>query len=179
MRQSHKRLLVVLLIILGVILFDQLAKYFVRQRLAPGDTLRPIPALADYFQIVRSTNSGAAFGIFQNVGDLFLVLAFVVVAGMLYYYPRLPENATITRLATGLLCGGALGNALDRLQQGQVTDFIHYQIPGLISNVSNLADHAIVLGVLLMIWDNWRLERATKRQKPTESTESTPKTDSN
>jgi signal peptidase II len=62
----------------------------------------------------------------------------------------------------GLICGGALGNVLDRLQHGFVVDFIHYQIPGVISNVSNLADHAIVLGVILIYVDSWLMDRKGK-----------------
>jgi signal peptidase II len=56
-----------------------------------------------------------------------------------------------------------LGNALDRIQYGLVVDFIHYQIPGVISNVSNLADHAIVAGVLLFFVDSWRSDRKRRR----------------
>ena len=66
--------------------------------------------------------------------------------------------------AIGLVIGGAVGNALDRLQHGHVVDFIHYQIPNLISNVSNLADHAIVCGVLLVIAESfWRDFRDRRR----------------
>ena len=75
-----------------------------------------------------------------------------------------PPPARLTRLACGFICGGALGNAADRLQHGLVIDFIHYQIPGLISNVSNLADHAIVLGALLLLLESWLPAR--RKHKP-------------
>jgi signal peptidase II len=63
--------------------------------------------------------------------------------------------------------GGALGNALDRATIGAVIDFIHYTIPNVISNVSNLADHAIVGGVILILFDSWVTEprrRARERR---------------
>jgi signal peptidase II len=67
------------------------------------------------------------------------------------------------------VCGGAIGNALDRLEYGAVIDFIHYTIPGVISNVSNLADHAIVFGVLLLVLESWRGDehQAKERQDVT------------
>jgi signal peptidase II len=151
-----RRWLILLAIILVTLALDQLSKRAVIDNLLLGETQRPIPALAPFFQITRSENRGAAFGLFAQVGDIFLILAVIIVAGMIFYYPRLPEGAQLSRLAFGLVCGGALGNALDRLQYGAVIDFIHYSIPGVVSNVSNLADHAIVGGVLLLLWESWR-----------------------
>ncbi len=124
------------------------------------ETVRPIPALAPFFQITHSQNTGAAFGFLPQAGDLFLLIAVVVVLAMLYYYPRITGSAWINRIAVGLVVAGALGNAIDRLTFGHVVDFIHYQIPGLISNVSNVADHAIVLGVILLFVVSWRADRA-------------------
>lgn len=169
MTQNKKQVLLVAVIIFGVLALDQISKQLVIDNIAVGDAHAPIPALADYFQLTHSSNTGAAFGIFENAGDFFMVLAIVVVIAMLYYYPRLPESATITRLATPLVCGGALGNAIDRIHHGHVVDFIHYQIPGVISNVSNIADHALVGGVILILIDSWRLERAEKANQEPES----------
>jgi lipoprotein signal peptidase len=111
----------------------------------------------------------AAFGFLPEVGDLFIIIAVGVVIALVVFYPRLPPEATPTRLALGLVVGGALGNALDRLQYGHVVDFIHYQIPGLISNVSNLADHAVVLGVIIILIDSWRIDRIRAQAEATES----------
>ena len=150
-----------LLITIGaVLLIDQITKRIVLNTLQLNATYEPIPFLVPYFQLTRSENTGAAFGFLPQVGDVFLIIAVIVVAAMFYYYPRIAPGAYLTRFAIGLICGGALGNALDRLLLGYVVDFIHYQIPNLISNVSNLADHAIVLGVILIFIDSWRTERA-------------------
>lgn len=147
----------VLLVVVGVtLLVDQVTKSVIIAQVAVGETVQPIPALVPLFQITRSVNTGAAFGFLPQAGDIFLVIAVVVVIAMFIFYPRLPESARLTRYAIGLVCGGALGNALDRLQHGAVVDFIHYTIPGVISNVSNLADHAIVIGVLLLVIESWR-----------------------
>lgn len=158
-----KRWISLFLTIVAVLAVDQTAKRLVVDNLNVGETRQLVPALSPFFQITYSRNTGSAFGFLPQAGDLFLIIAIVVVFAMIVFYPRIPDQAAITRFATGLICGGALGNALDRLEYGHVVDFIHYQIPGLISNVSNLADHAIVFGVILIFIDSWRLERIKKQ----------------
>ena len=133
---------------------DQAAKAWALATLQPYDAIQPIAALAPYFQLTLITNSGAAFGILPMAGEVFLVVALVIVAGLLLSLRKLPASARLIPFATGLVTGGAIGNVLDRVQHGHVIDFIHYQIPNLISNVSNLADHAIVLGVLIILADS-------------------------
>ena len=156
-----------LVVVIGVVLtVDQITKRLILDTMLIGETRQPVPALAPYFQFTRSENTGAAFGFLPQGGDIFLVIAVIVVIAMFFFYPRIPADGGLTRVGIGLICGGALGNALDRLQHGPVIDFIHYQIPGLISNVSNLADHAIVLGVALIFIDSWRSERAQRRIEP-------------
>lgn len=168
-----RRWLLLIVIALAVIAVDQGSKRLVVERLDLGESRRPIPALSPFFQITRSYNTGAAFGFLPEVGDLFIFIAIGVVIALAIFYPRLPPEATPTRLALGLVVGGALGNALDRLQYGHVVDFIHYQIPGLISNVSNLADHAVVLGVIIILIDSWRLDRIAAQAEAEQAT-STP-----
>ncbi|MEM6528703.1 MAG: signal peptidase II, partial [Chloroflexota bacterium] len=105
-----------------------------------------------------------AFGFMAGsavAGYVFLALAFVISGFLIWSYPRIEDGQPLARLATGLIVGGALGNAIDRIIYSHVVDFIHYQIPNVISNVSNLADHAIVFGVALMIWSSWQAEART------------------
>ena len=161
-------------IILGValilaLLADQASKGWATANLELYESAVPVPALAPLFQFTRSSNTGAAFGIFPMAGDVFLLLALLIIAALLWYAHRSPADARLIPLAIGMVIGGASGNILDRLQYGHVVDFIHYQIPNLISNVSNLADHAIVLGALLLVLENaWR-ERRAKRNEPAAS----------
>jgi signal peptidase II len=163
-----KRWLLLLVLIAGVIAADQASKQRVIDTLQVGETVELVPALAPYFQITRSYNTGAAFGFLPEVGDIFLIIAVVVVIGLILFYERIPDDAGITRIATGLVCGGALGNAVDRIRHEHVVDFIHYRIPDVISNISNVADHAIVLGVILIFIDSMRLERAQRRAAATD-----------
>ncbi|MBZ0303763.1 MAG: signal peptidase II [Anaerolineae bacterium] len=162
----RRRWILLFVIIAGMLAVDQVTKWLVVHNLIPYETVRPIPALAPFFQLTYIENTGSAFGFLPQAGDLFLIIAVVVVAAMIYFYPRVPANGRITRIAIGLISGGALGNALDRLQYGHVVDFIHYQVPGLISNVSNLADHAIVIGVILIFIESWLHDRQAKAAHP-------------
>jgi signal peptidase II len=146
-----------LFIVIGVVLaVDQLTKLYIESSLAPGQTVIPIPALGDYFRIVRSHNTGAAFGFLPDAGWLFSIIAVIVSIGMLIAHTRMPGGDWGKRLAMGLLIGGALGNVLDRIRVDHVIDFINYRIPGVISNVSNIADHGIVGGVILLLILSWR-----------------------
>lgn len=158
-----KRWLLLIVLIGGVVIADQTSKQHIIDTLLVGETAEPIPALVPYFQITRSYNSGSAFGFLPEAGDLFLIIAVVVVIGLILFYERIPDEASITRIATGLVCGGALGNAIDRIRHEHVVDWIHYRIPDVVSNISNIADHAIVLGVILIFIDSMRLERAQRR----------------
>lgn len=150
-----------------VLLVDQVSKRWVLANMALGETVQPVAALAPFFQFTRSENTGASFGFLPQAGDLFLIIAIIVTAALVIFYPRVPEKARVTRIALGLVCGGALGNAIDRIDHGAVIDFIHYYIPGVISNVSNLADHAIVIGVILIFIESWVLDSAHKRETVT------------
>jgi signal peptidase II len=166
MRPALLRWLLLGILIFTIVAVDQVTKHWVVDNLMLGDIFQPIPAISSLFQVTRSHNTGSAFGFLPQAGDIFLVIAILAVIGMIFFYPRIPADAPITRVATGLVVGGALGNALDRLQYGMVIDFINYQIPGVISNVSNLADHAIVFGVLLIFLESWRLDRAKALATP-------------
>lgn len=148
----------------GITVFiDQLGKAWVIANLELYQSIQPIPLLAPLFQMTRSTNTGAAFGILPMASNVFPLLALVVIGGLLWYFRNMPAKARFVPFAIGMVIGGAVGNVIDRLQYGYVIDFIHYQIPNLISNVSNLADHAIVLGVLFIIGESiWRDYQAKK-----------------
>lgn len=158
MSPTARRWLLLIVIASAVALIDQLAKSLVLERLVPGQTYVPIPALEAYFRLTFSYNTGAAFGFLPQAGDFFLLLALVIIVALLVFYPRIETNAWLTRVGIALVAGGALGNAIDRLIHGAVIDFVHLQIPGLVSNVSNLADHAIVIGVALILIDNWFIQ---------------------
>lgn len=148
---------------IGVLLIDQLTKSAVMRSMRLGESISIIDPV---FSITYSENTGSAFGLLPQAGSVFLVLAVIICTLMLIFYPRIDRSLVLTRIGVALVLGGALGNAYDRATIGAVIDFIHYTLPNVISNVSNLADHAIVGGVILILIDSWITEpRRRAKQK--------------
>jgi len=165
MRSGIARWIGLLLLALIVAAVDQASKAVVANSLAIGQSWTPFPALASVFEITRSANSGAAFGLLQGGNFALLLLSLAMLVGILIYFGRLPSVSVIQILTLGILLGGVIGNALDRLRLGTVVDFIHWQLPGVISNVSNLADHAIVFSVLGLLLFQWRAGLSLEREQ--------------
>jgi signal peptidase II len=156
------------------ILVDQITKAYVVNHLAPYDSWMPIQFIEPVFRITHVHNTGAAFGIFPEGGSIFLVIAVVVSSFILYYYRQLPRGAWLVRLALGLQMGGALGNAVDRIKTGYVVDFFHVER----WPVFNVADSCIFMGVVLlaleMMIEEYRANRAPKKQAPEPEETSSP-----
>ncbi len=159
MKRTIRDYLVLALIGGTVIALDQISKYYVRTALPVGEIWSPWPWLAPYARIVHWTNTGVAFGMFQGMGTVFAVLAALVAGVIIYYYPRVPQGEWPLRLALGLQFGGAVGNLIDRIYQGYVTDFIS------VGNfaVFNVADASITVGVAVLILGVWLQERQQKK----------------
>lgn len=141
--------MVFLLITALVVVIDQLSKAWIRLNLAPGQSLPP----TGFFRFTRVHNTGAAFGLFQ---DQFLpITVFVIISGIVllvfsfFFADRFRlSNSWTGKLALGLLLGGTIGNLIDRLNLGYITDFIDIGIwPSF-----NIADSAIVVGVGLLAY---------------------------
>jgi signal peptidase II len=134
----------------AAIIADQLTKRMIEAQLPLYES---IPLIGQYFGFTHTKNYGAAFSMLQNGGAFFIVVALIVSAIILYYTPRLPEGDWLSRVALGLQMGGALGNVIDRLRQGYVTDFLHFQVPEIDFNfpVFNMADSCIFVGVVILI----------------------------
>jgi signal peptidase II len=149
-----------------IILFDQLTKAWVRNNIPFGEMWAPIPGLEDIARIVHWRNTGAAFGMFQELSIVFTVLAIIVSIAIVYYYPRIPSTDWPLRLALGLQLGGAIGNLIDRLFIGHVTDFIS------LFNfaVFNIADASISVGVAVLVIGVWIKDRQ-EPEAPPESNE--------
>ncbi len=143
----------------GIVIADQITKYLVRNNIPMGEMWSPWPWLAPYARIVHWSNTGAAFGMFQRFGGVFTVLAIIVSIAILYYFPRVPREEWPLRLAMGMQLGGAVGNLIDRLTQGNVTDFIS------VGNfaVFNIADASISVGVAVLIIGVWIMDQSQKK----------------
>ncbi len=138
-----------------IILIDQITKALVRSNLALGTWWSPWVWLEPYARIVNWKNTGAAFGILPGLGDIIAILAVVVALAIVYYFPRVSRDDWPLRLAMVLEFGGAVGNLIDRLTVGWVTDFVSiWRFP-----VFNVADLCITLGVIVLLLGVWSQER--------------------
>jgi signal peptidase II len=138
---------------LTLILLDQITKTLVVQNLELYESWVPIPALKKVFDITYTQNTGAAFGILPSASVVFLTIALIASGVIIYYYREIQGSAWFVRIIMGLMMGGAIGNAIDRLTRGYVVDFFHvyYEPMGFDYPIFNIADSAIVIGVILLL----------------------------
>jgi signal peptidase II len=132
-----------------VVALDQWTKWLVRVNIEFGAQWLPesLTWLSPYARLVHWSNSGAAFGMFQNGNLVFTILAFIVICAIIYYYPQVDADDWTLKLAMGLQLAGAAGNLIDRLMVGEVTDFISVgTFP-----VFNIADASISVGVAVLL----------------------------
>ncbi len=147
-----------------VVLLDQATKAWVRAALPFGGSYTPIEALP-FLRIVHWENTGAAFGMFQGGGLVFAILAVIVAAIIIGYFPQIPGEYVFMRIALAMQMGGALGNLIDRVRFGPVTDFIAVgTFP-----VFNIADASITVGVAILLVFLWVLERNEKTSQAEET----------
>jgi signal peptidase II len=129
-----------------VVVFDQASKYWVKTHLALGDS---IPS-SGFFRLTHVQNTGAAFSLFYGRTSILTVVSIVGVIIILMYvfvlYRHFPSMDTrLNKLALGLILGGTVGNLIDRLLFGFVTDFVDVgPWP-----VFNVADSSVVVGVII------------------------------
>ncbi len=139
-------------LIAAVALLDQASKWFVVEYFMNQPR---VVEVTGFFNLVLTYNTGISFGIFSGsdawVRWALIVAAFGIVAVLLDWLRRQP--GTVLTLATGLICGGALGNVIDRIRTGAVVDFLDFYLGTWHWPAFNLADAAITLGVLGLILD--------------------------
>jgi signal peptidase II len=128
------------------ILADQVSKAYVVAHLNLQESWMPFGFIEPLFRFTHVHNTGAAFGLFPQGGSIFLLIAVIVSAIIVYYYRQIPGHAWLIRLALGLQLGGALGNVVDRVRLGYVVDFFNVEY----WPVFNVADSCIVIGVALL-----------------------------
>ncbi len=151
--------------IAGIILvFDQLTKSLVRANLPLGSSFPE----DTWVRLTHVANTGAAFGLFPDQSFLLLITTLVGVMAITLYYFYPPLNTPLLVLSLGLQLGGALGNLIDRLRLGHVTDFVNFQV----WPVFNVADSAIVIGVSILAWFALFGDRAKPASPPESESES-------
>lgn len=107
-----------------------------------------VPVLNNIFHITYVQNTGAAFSILKGKTLFFTVVSFIAVLLIIFILIQYPFKAKIYGVVTAMVLGGAMGNLVDRLRYGYVVDFLDFRI----WPVFNVADCAIVVGVLVLVY---------------------------
>jgi signal peptidase II len=153
------------IVALVTILLDQLTKWIARDKLVWG---RPVEVIANYWDWRLSFNTGSAFGMFAGTSGSRIFLSIIGVVAtiaiiMILRKARNDQKWMTTALA--LVAGGAIGNVIDRVLEGKVTDFVVWKVGTTEWPAFNIADVALVVGVGIMFLDVGREQKRHKEQE--------------
>ncbi|MCC7124637.1 MAG: signal peptidase II [Acidobacteria bacterium] len=156
---SERRLEI--LIVLVVVVVDQITKQMVRGALQLHESAEVFPGWLD---LTRVHNTGAAFGMMNNVNFAFKTVVMSIVGlaalgGIAWYAASVPLGDRLARIGIAGIVGGAIGNLIDRATAGYVLDFVDAYWNGWHFWAFNVADAAITVGVCLLILDTLGLGR--------------------
>lgn len=158
MKNKARDLLMLFGIAGAVIALDQWTKWLVEQNITLGEEVYPICFLAPFFRFTFWKNTGAAFGLFQNASVILLVVSIAISLLLVWVYFKSLDEPVLFRVSLSMMLGGAIGNIIDRVTQGFVTDFIAVgRFP-----VFNVADSAVTVGVGLMLLAIYLQEKKQK-----------------
>ena len=130
----------------AALVLDQMTKVAVRERFEPSETL---PIIENVFHLTYVRNTGAAFGLMPGQQSLFVFTTLLILSGIGVFWWRTRPRSLVLAASLGLIVGGALGNLIDRVTLGRVTDFFDFRI----WPVFNVADAALVVGAIgLFVW---------------------------
>lgn len=151
-----------------IVVADQATKWLVRRSLDLHEYREIVSGLLSLSHV---RNQGAAFGILADAAlpyqaALFVSLSLVALGAIVVYARRLPALHTLPQIALALILGGAVGNLIDRVAYGYVTDFVHVYWKQLEWPDFNVADSAISTGVCLLLLDMVRSPATDPEAKP-------------
>ena len=138
---------------LAVIVLDQLSKAWILDGLSLREVGR-VFVMHPVFNLSYVENTGVSFGLLGGGSARWFLSLFsvVVAAGLAWWATQADRRILIS--AIGLVIGGAIGNAIDRIRFGYVVDFLDFSGTGVFPWVFNVADSAITVGVVLLVFDS-------------------------
>ncbi len=146
--------MIIFLVALVVVIIDQVSKFLIVSNLGVGQS---IPVIPGYFEFTYVVNHGAAWGLLSGKTAYLIVLAIILLV-LLLLYLKFCLKSRNQFIALALVLGGAVGNLIDRIRLGWVIDFVDFKV----WPVFNVADMAIVVGSLLLLWFLHRENRENK-----------------
>ena len=158
---SVKAVLVLAGTALPIYAADQMTKAVVAANLAVGER---VAVIGDLLQIWHARNSGAAFSLFRGELWLFLTVTAAALVMIAYFHVSLRGRGLWLQAVLGMILAGALGNLTDRLRQGEVVDFVSVGIGDLRWPTFNVADSAVVVGILILVVYLTLADRRSRRE---------------
>ena len=157
-----------LLLALAVLVVDQWAKWGVERHLAPFGVESVVPGCLN---LIYVRNTGVAFGLFAARGSLvgtiaLSALGLFALAVIGIYFRRTPAEHRLLLTSLGLILGGAVGNLVDRVVSGAVTDLIDFYVGNWHWHTFNIADSAISVGIALMAFEILLPRRSDRAGRP-------------
>jgi signal peptidase II len=152
----------------SALVLDQVTKAIVRNTMVLGQS---IPVLGDFLRFTYVENPGIAFGIRLGDGTVFTVLSILASIGILVYLITHWNDPMGVKCGLALILGGAFGNLIDRILHGKVVDFIEMSVDKYSWPVYNIADAAVVIGMVVMLITVFRHERTLQQEELEPSSE--------
>lgn len=148
--------MIALLIAIVVTVLDQVTKYAVRMSLTFGETR---PVVDGFFDLTYLRNTGAAWGMLGGRNDWLTLISVFMLIFMILFRRSFLSDTLDHKIAFGLLLGGIVGNLIDRMKLGWVTDFLDFHVAGHHFPSFNIADSAICIGVSIYVFSSIWLSR--------------------
>src|SRR4030067_2083660 len=146
-----KKKLFPFLVFSSVVLLDYITKKLIEIYVKPHEVITVFP----FLRIVNVKNTGAAFGLFANLGNnIFIIISLIAIILIILYLLRTDDE--LETLSLSLILGGAMGNLIDRITISQVIDFIDFFIGKRHWPAFNVADSALTIGLFLLLLANIR-----------------------
>lgn len=143
--------MLILLLGLVIILLDQLTKQWIRSNFVYGESQ---PVIDGFFNLVYVRNDGAAWNILSGQSIILILISVAVLVLLIIYRRSFLTEQLLHRILFGLMIGGIVGNLIDRIRFGWVTDFLDFQFGSYHYPSFNVADSAICIAVGLYIITN-------------------------
>ncbi len=145
---SFAKAAILLLTAVAILVADQVTKALVVANLAVGEHAR---LLGDLVQVWHAQNRGASFSLFQGWSIVFLVVSVLSIGMVAYFHRSLRDRSPWLHLLLGVILGGTLGNFIDRLRQGYVTDWLSIGFGETRWPTFNVADSSLVVGIGILV----------------------------
>jgi signal peptidase II len=139
---------ILLLTAIAILVADQVTKALVVANLAVGEHAEIV---GDLVQVWHAQNRGASFSLFQGWSIVFLVVSILSIVMVAYFHRSLREGSPWLHVVLGVVLGGTLGNFIDRLRQGYVTDWLSIGIGETRWPTFNVADSSLVIGIGILV----------------------------